>query len=250
MITGDYPNTARAIAETISLLRPGKNVMTGAQLDAISDDELKKVAQYQGKKDSAFEEGEVGWIDVFDVAQLVRPPQPIEVKVTRDGAEKTLTLTPKISSEWFCPQRGMLPQLLQRTYRAGSWWEAIKLGARQTRRDMGIVLTTLQKLIRGEVAIKHIGGPGTIAAVATGEATQGNSRLLLFLTMLGANLAILNFLPIPILDGGHMMFLAYEGIFRRPVNERVQVILSFMGLFFIVGLMLLAISLDIFRFLI
>jgi regulator of sigma E protease len=54
-------------------------------------------------------------------------------------------------------------------------------------------------------------------------------------------------LPIPVLDGGHMMFLAYEGIFRRPVNERVQILLSLVGLAFIIGLMVLVIGLDIWR---
>ncbi|MFN9363725.1 MAG: site-2 protease family protein, partial [Planctomycetota bacterium] len=89
--------------------------------------------------------------------------------------------------------------------------------------------------------------PGTIATVATSEATEGTSRLLLFLTMLSANLAIVNFLPIPVLDGGHMVFLAYEGIFRRPVTEKVQVILTYAGLAFILGLMLFVIFLDVSR---
>ena len=73
------------------------------------------------------------------------------------------------------------------------------------------------------------------------------SCFLLFLTFLSANLAVVNFLPIPILDGGHMLFLAYEGIFRRPVSERVQVVLTYGGLFMILGLMLFVIFLDIGR---
>jgi regulator of sigma E protease len=74
-----------------------------------------------------------------------------------------------------------------------------------------------------------------------------DSRLLLFLTMLSANLAIVNFLPIPVLDGGHMVFLAYEGIFRRPVTEKVQVALTYAGLLFILGLMAFVIFLDVSR---
>ncbi len=215
------------------------------------NDEMKKnpVFMAANKEVTVFENDGIGWIDTYEMAQSVRPPQPVRVKVSRDGKELILTVTPEISAVRFSAHRGMRPNLLERTYVAGSWWEAIKLGFVQTRRDLGTVFKTLTKLISGEVAVKHLGGPGTIAAVATGEASQGSARLLLFLTMLGANLAILNFLPIPILDGGHMMFLAYEGIFRRPVNERVQIILSFLGLFFIVGLMVLAISLDISRFL-
>lgn len=257
LVAVDSLGLAFAVTNKVATVEPGgPGEQAGIQIGdeifgakILLSDELKKQPLFQGKLEIEFEAGAVGWIDVFDTAQIVRPPQPIEIAIRRDGKPQKLVLTPQVSTDWFSSHRGMLPPLFNRTYRASSWWEAIKLGAAQTRGDMLLVLTTLKKLVRGEVAIKHIGGPGTIAAVATGEATQGFSRLLLFLTMLGANLAILNFLPIPILDGGHMMFLAYEGIFRRPVNERVQVILSFMGLFFIIGLMVLAISLDISRYL-
>ena len=92
-----------------------------------------------------------------------------------------------------------------------------------------------------------MGGPGMIAVAATSEASQGTSRLLLFLTLLSANLAIVNFLPIPVLDGGHMVFLAYEGLFRRPVSEKVEILLTWGGLFFILGLMIFVSSMDAWR---
>ena len=68
--------------------------------------------------------------------------------------------------------------------------------------------------------------------------------LLLFLTVLSANLAVINFLPIPLLDGGHMVFLALEGIFRRPVSEKVVVAFHYAGFVFIISLMLFVLSLD------
>jgi regulator of sigma E protease len=67
---------------------------------------------------------------------------------------------------------------------------------------------------------------------------------LLFLTLLSANLAVINFLPIPVLDGGHFVFLAYEGIRGKPADERVQMVLSYIGLIFIVALMAWAFGLD------
>ena len=69
----------------------------------------------------------------------------------------------------------------------------------------------------------------------------------MFLTLLSANLAIINFLPIPVLDGGHMVFLVYEGIFRRPVSDRLQVALTLLGFVFLVALMVTVIGLDIWR---
>ena len=92
-----------------------------------------------------------------------------------------------------------------------------------------------------------LGGPGTIAVAAGGAASQGLSTLLVFLTMLSANLAVINFLPIPLLDGGHMVFLAYEGIRGRPANERIVIALHTAGFVFIIGLMLFVIGLDIQR---
>jgi regulator of sigma E protease len=84
---------------------------------------------------------------------------------------------------------------------------------------------------------------------AGGAASQGIATLLIFLTMLSANLAVINFLPIPLLDGGHMMFLAYEGVRGRPANEKVVVALHMVGFAFIITLMLFVIGLDIQRWL-
>ena len=100
-----------------------------------------------------------------------------------------------------------------------------------TKRSIALTMVVrfLQKL-GTQVPFKMLGGPGTIAAAAGGRGVAGLSSLLIFLTMLSANLAVINFLPIPLLDGGHMVFLAYEGIRGRPANERVVVALHMVGL--------------------
>ena len=131
--------------------------------------------------------------------------------------------------------------------RDSNWSDAFANGAYKVVDDLKRVGKTLKTLIQGKISPTNLGGPGTIAVVATSEAAASTSRLLLFLTFLSANLAIVNFLPIPVLDGGHMMFLAYEGIFRRPVNERVQLILTYGGLAFVLCLMVFVISMDVGR---
>jgi regulator of sigma E protease len=73
--------------------------------------------------------------------------------------------------------------------------------------------------------------------------------MLIFLTMLSANLAVINFLPIPVLDGGHMMFLAAEWIRGRPVDADLQYKLTLMGLFFLLSLMVFASMMDVGRYL-
>ncbi len=83
--------------------------------------------------------------------------------------------------------------------------------------------------------------------MASQEASDSPSRLLLFLTLLSANLAILNFLPIPALDGGHLMFLTWEAIRGKPLNENMQVRLTMLGVMCLLGLMAFAVLNDILR---
>jgi regulator of sigma E protease len=132
--------------------------------------------------------------------------------------------------------------------RAGNLIEAMSLGWRETKHSMLAVYRFLHRLVSGQVSPQLLGGPGTIAAVAGMSAKQGPATLLLFLTLLSANLAVINFLPIPVLDGGHMVFLILEGIFRRPVSEKVVIPLTWAGLFLILALMLFVIGLDVDRF--
>lgn len=126
--------------------------------------------------------------------------------------------------------------------------EAFKLGARETYESAGKVLFFLKKLATGGISPTKLGGPLSIAYVANQQASLGISRFLLFLTLISANLAIVNFLPIPVLDGGHMMFLTAEAIRGKPVDEKWLIRLSVMGLIFVMSLMLFVISLDVLRF--
>ena len=180
--------------------------------------------------------------------QLMRPGVTVNLTVLRGDAEQQIKLTTFENPDKALEIRGMVLQPRQETYKSESLWESLKLGLKQTKEDMFRVFKFLKKLVRGEVSVTALGGPGTIAQVATLEASHSTSRLLLFLTLISANLAIVNFLPIPVLDGGHMVFLAYEGIFRRPVNEKMQILLTWLGLIFIICLMLFVIGLDVTRF--
>ena len=125
--------------------------------------------------------------------------------------------------------------------------KAFGLGLRETKEGLEHVVAVLGKLVGGKISPKNLGGPFTIAASAGHEASQSPSRLLAFLTMLSANVAVLNFLPIPVLDGGHAMFLIYEAIFRKPLDERLAMGLTMVGFVFIVGLMIMVLGLDIHR---
>ena len=181
--------------------------------------------------------------------QMHEPGTKVRFVVSRKGDTKEIDIVSRASEDYFSEKRGIALMKFEKYFVAPTWGQAISLGAKQVYNDGTRVLQFLQKLVAGQVSPKNLGGPGTIAAVATSEASQGPSRLLLFLTLLSANLAVVNFLPIPVLDGGHMMFLAYEGLFRRPVTPAVQNILMLVGFVMIISLMLFVVAMDIGRFL-
>ena len=194
------------------------------------------------------EETETKWSTVQQSLQQYPAGFAFKVKAKRGSEEiEAEGATTPIDGN-FLHTRGVILTMMEDVYRSPTWSDAFKLGAVQTWWDASRVFKFLGKLVSGKISPKNLGGPGMIAAAATSEATQGTSRLLLFLTLLSANLAIVNFLPIPVLDGGHMVFLTYEGLFRQPPNEQIQIVLTWAGLFMILGLMLYVILLDIQRF--
>ena len=87
-----------------------------------------------------------------------------------------------------------------------------------------------------------------IGNVAVNFAMEGPGRFLVFLAFISVNLAIVNFLPIPVLDGGHAAFLIWEGVTGKPVNEQTQYIATLIGFAFLITLMLFVFSLDILTF--
>ena len=228
-------------------------VQVGDQLVSIEyllTDEQKKDVRYAGLAKAPvvnFVEDKTSWAEVHQLLQRVAANFEFKLTVLRDEKPQSMTMKTKVSDRFFKPTRGFELDRLEAHYESDSWSDAINNGAGQVVTDLKRVGKTLKTLVTGKISATNLGGPGTIAMVATSEAAQSTSRLLLFLTFLSANLAIINFLPIPVLDGGHMMFLAYEGIFRRPVNERVQLILTYGGLAFVLCLMVFVISMDVGR---
>jgi regulator of sigma E protease len=156
----------------------------------------------------------------------------------------TAELSPEPSADYFVPERGFQFQLVQRLRIATTFGEGVQRGKQETVNSLSMVYRFLSKL-GTQVPWTSLGGPVTIAKVAGYSAFEGIGTLLLFLTMLSANLAVINFLPIPLLDGGHMVFLAWEGLRGKPASEKFVVVLHTIGFIFIVSLMLFVIALDL-----
>ena len=169
-----------------------------------------------------------------------------------DGSEdndKVVTATLKvIQDELPLFERGLNFPPSESIRKAGSPGEAMALGLKEGKRRFQEVIRFLGMLPRGQVKLRHVGGPLAIVGIAKGEAEKGISRQLMFLTMLSMNLAILNFLPIPALDGGHMVFLAYELIAGKRANEALEFRLTVAGLLSLLALMVVVFANDVMRY--
>ena len=162
-----------------------------------------------------------------------------------DGSRRDVSLTAVVDPARFVVDRGLLFEPVYKMVRAGSIPAALRLGFRKAIDDLSLVYKFLHKLTVNQISPRLLGGPIEIAKQAGKSAEEGFSRFLLFLTMLSANLAVVNFLPIPVLDGGHMVFLVYEWLRGKPPSEGVVAALSYLGLALILTLMMFVFGLDL-----
>jgi len=130
---------------------------------------------------------------------------------------------------------------------AGSLWDAAALGITKTKHYMLQTYVTLLRLFQGTVKPSHLRGPVGIAHEGTRVAKLGWTYLLFFLGLISVNLAVVNFLPIPVVDGGLMVFLILEKIKGSPVSVRVQSWATMAGLALILSLFVLTLIYDVSR---
>lgn len=185
------------------------------------------------------------WVDATFQS---RPPHQMDVKVKRPGGEEVeISLEGRPDANWPLNERGLIFQQDFRTQKASDISDALHLGSRRTVRFIKEVYMNLYAMIFGRVSAKTMSGPLTIANVSYRFAGEDFWQFLLFIGMISVNLAVVNFLPIPVLDGGHMVFLLLEKILGHPVPERVFAFAMYVGLAMILSLMIFVITLDIRR---
>ena len=107
---------------------------------------------------------------------------------------------------------------------------ALGMGLRKTHRTMMLTYVTFARLFEGTVKVGHLKGPVGIVDIGSRFAREGPVYLLYFLALISVNLAVINFLPLPIVDGGLFVLLAIEGLTKKPVPERVQSAITAVGL--------------------
>jgi len=119
---------------------------------------------------------------------------------------------------------------------------AVGAGLRRALRDAGQVAGTVRGLVTGQVSLKEVGGPIMIGRISGQAARRGVPDLLAFMALLSVNLAVLNLLPIPILDGGQLVFLIAEGLRRRPLSLRLRLVLTQIVFALIVSVMAIVVG--------
>lgn len=193
------------------------------------------------------------WQDVID---RVKPlyGQAVQLEIERDGQRLELPLTLAERGE-----DGSRRGYLGAGVAAGEWpaemlrnvsygpLEAVVEGLRRTWTMSVLTLDSLKKMLFGELSVKNLSGPITIAKVAGASAQSGVGDFLNFLAYLSISLGVLNLLPIPVLDGGHLLFYLVEWVRGRPLSDRVQGWGVQIGISLVVGVMLLALVNDLGR---
>ncbi|HWO41330.1 MAG TPA: RIP metalloprotease RseP [Candidatus Eisenbacteria bacterium] len=177
---------------------------------------------------------------------------PLAVRIRRDGDERTVTIRPikKEGRNIFGEPREewMIGIGSQVSIERGAPGLAVVRAVEQTYEYSKLTLVALYKMIVGEVSPRNIGGPILIAQMAGQQAQEGIGSFLAFLAVLSINLGVLNLLPVPVLDGGHLLFFLVEAVIRRPLAPRHREMAQQVGIFLLMLLMVYAFYNDIARF--
>ncbi|HHZ83013.1 MAG TPA: RIP metalloprotease RseP [Nitrospirales bacterium] len=195
------------------------------------------------------------WHEMTEIV-VESPERELAVDVERAGGVVSLLVTPRsVEAESqdgepiIIGQIGITKDPGDVAIQSASPVHAIVDGAVATWRWAELMVIGIVKIVQGELSSKNIGGPILIADMSAQAASQGILNITLFIALISINLGIVNLLPVPVLDGGHLMFFAIEGIRGRPVEERGREIAHQIGLFLLLSLMTFAFYNDIMRYL-
>jgi regulator of sigma E protease len=207
-----------------------------------------RIVSVEGQRVRAFEE----------LALLVQqsPEAQIRVGVERDGERVSLNVVPRRVSIWSdvirdsvdIGQIGVTSDP-EGGYRTLGWMEAIPEGSFRTWYWVRTTLEFLGQLVSGQSSAKEVGGPILIGQLSGQAARAGIWPFLSFMAIISVNLAILNLLPVPVLDGGHLTFLAFEAVRGKALSVEQRIRLTQVGLVLVVGLMVWVITNDVLRLL-
>jgi len=173
-------------------------------------------------------------------------PKPLELLLAREGSEEAirleLSLAPVPAYDY-----SLGFQLREETVRSTNPLTAIGMGLKEAKAMVGDVMRTMQRMVTGEIDRRNMGGIISIGQITHSMANAGLIPLLFFLCLISVNLGVLNLLPIPALDGGHILFALIELVRRKPVSMHIQAGFQVIGVFVVLALILFVTTMDIQR---
>ncbi|MGZ4981326.1 MAG: RIP metalloprotease RseP [Methylobacter sp.] len=183
------------------------------------------------------------------------PNVTVQLEIERDGVRLPVMITPKsvavgkttegkVGASVYIPEELMKSVTVEYSM---SPLAAIPVAFETTYNYSVTSLKMIAKMVVGKASVENLSGPISIAQYAGQSATMGLVPFLKYMALISVSLGILNILPIPVLDGGHLLFFILEGIKGRPVSERAQIFFQQIGIALLVSLMALAMFLDVGR---
>lgn len=235
----------------IGILGPFTRPMIG---EVMVGDVAEKAGLQQG--DVVLQVGAVRVVDGQQLRQLIRSSvsktqsAPIVWKIDRAGVDLEIVVKPEVRQDGellvgkIGAYVGALPELVMVSYGP---FDGLWRGMGHTWDVSMLTLKMMGKMLVGEASLKNLSGPLTIADYAGKSAGMGMTQYLLFLALISVSLGVLNLLPLPVLDGGHLMYYLWEGLTGKPVSDAVMEHLQRGGIAVLLVMMSIAFFNDITR---
>ena len=193
----------------------------------------------------------------FELVEFIRnaPEQTLQVTLERNGTEQSVSVTPEARTEESGESIGFVgagveaiswPDEVLRDVSYGPF-AAIPVALSETWADTRLTLVAIKKMITGLLSPTNLSGPITIARVAEASVSSGFEDFVRFLAYLSVSLGILNLLPVPVLDGGHIVYYTIEALRGKPLSEQAQAFGLRIGMAMILTLMVFALYNDLMR---
>ncbi len=192
-----------------------------------------------------------------DLADLIKQSSggPLRIEILRDNSTLLVKVVPKLVSS-----KNLFGEPVEKyvigitasgavTIERLNPFQSAAQGVLQTWQIGKLTVLAIGKIIAGTISAKTLGGPIMIAQLAGQQAEAGIINLIFFIALLSVNLGIINLLPIPVLDGGHLLFFLIEAVSRRPINLKMREVAQQVGIFILVLLMIFVFYNDIVRIL-
>ncbi|MBJ9985136.1 RIP metalloprotease RseP [Acinetobacter sp. S40] len=196
------------------------------------------------------------WFDVVDIVQkspeklltmdVLRGGQVVHLHVMPQGKRDNMGNTTGMLGVQSNPGKVTIPAEYKQTIQYNPA-QALVMAVDKTTQISGMILNSIVKMFRGLIGLENLSGPITIAKVAGQSAEMGWQTFISFMALMSVSLGILNLLPIPMLDGGHLVYYFIEAIRGKPVSEQIQMMGLKIGMVLLGSMMLLALFNDFMR---